>query len=199
MVCWSFWIQKWLDIIVLDFQIELRCRYFCFFWLCNYFGFFSKQWANLFSNHLVTLLWANLNPENTIGGSITVPLTSCLTALESAVWQLTVYFARQSNPNQSNRRSMVQWFFPFSIPCLIRLTFSQQQQLVITVMIRKHHLKGRDNQNIRSFAGATTFSITTFSITTLSIKGFLGHLSINDTQPKWHSAYAYMTLSINAI
>jgi hypothetical protein len=29
---------------------------------------------------------------NTKGGSITVPLTSCLTGLESAVWQLTIFF-----------------------------------------------------------------------------------------------------------
>jgi hypothetical protein len=28
---------------------------------------------------------------NTKGGSITVPLTSCLTGLESAVWQLTIF------------------------------------------------------------------------------------------------------------
>jgi hypothetical protein len=28
---------------------------------------------------------------NTKGGSITVPLTSCLTGLESAVWQLTTF------------------------------------------------------------------------------------------------------------
>ncbi len=30
-------------------------------------------------------------PGNTKGGSITVPLTSCLTGLESAVWQLTIF------------------------------------------------------------------------------------------------------------
>jgi len=32
-----------------------------------------------------------LKPGNTNGGSITVPLTSCLTGLESAVWQLTIF------------------------------------------------------------------------------------------------------------
>jgi len=32
-----------------------------------------------------------VNPGNTKGGSITVPLTSCLTGLESAVWQLTIF------------------------------------------------------------------------------------------------------------
>jgi len=31
-------------------------------------------------------------PGNTKVGSITVPLTSCLTGLESAVWQLTIFF-----------------------------------------------------------------------------------------------------------
>jgi len=48
-----------------------------------------------------------LYPWNTKGGSITVPLTSGLTGFESAVWQLTI-FAKQTIPNQSNRRSMVQ-------------------------------------------------------------------------------------------
>jgi len=28
---------------------------------------------------------------NTKGGSITVPLASCLTGLDSAVWQLTIF------------------------------------------------------------------------------------------------------------
>ncbi len=48
------------------------------------------------------------------GESITVPLTSCLTDLESAVWNCNFLFlfAIQTNPNQSNRRSMVQWYFP---------------------------------------------------------------------------------------
>ncbi len=32
-----------------------------------------------------------LSPGNTKAGSITVPLTSCLTGLESAVWQLTIF------------------------------------------------------------------------------------------------------------
>jgi len=53
-------------------------------------------------------------PGNTKGGSITAPLTSCLTGLEPAVWQLTIFvlFAKQTNPNQSNRRSTLQWYFP---------------------------------------------------------------------------------------
>ena len=37
----------------------------------------------------VNYSWAS--PGNTKGGSITVLLTSCLTDLESAVWQLTIY------------------------------------------------------------------------------------------------------------
>jgi hypothetical protein len=32
-----------------------------------------------------------VKPGNTKGGSITVPLTSCLTGLESAVWLLTIF------------------------------------------------------------------------------------------------------------
>ena len=31
-------------------------------------------------------------------------------------WQFWFLFAKQTNPNQSNRRSMVQWYSPFSIP-----------------------------------------------------------------------------------
>jgi hypothetical protein len=31
-------------------------------------------------------------------------------------WQFLFLFAKQTNPNQSNKRSMVQWCFPFSIP-----------------------------------------------------------------------------------
>jgi hypothetical protein len=49
-----------------------------------------------------------LNAGNTKGGSISVLLTSCLTALVLTVWLL----AKQTNPNQSNRGSMVQWYFP---------------------------------------------------------------------------------------
>jgi hypothetical protein len=47
---------------------------------------------------------------NTKGGNITVPLTSSLTGLELAVQQLKFLFlfAKHTNPNQSNRRSMVQ-------------------------------------------------------------------------------------------
>jgi hypothetical protein len=33
----------------------------------------------------------NRLPGKTKGGSIIVPLTSCLTGLESAVWQLTIF------------------------------------------------------------------------------------------------------------
>jgi hypothetical protein len=50
---------------------------------------------------------------NAKGGSITVRLTSCLTGLESDDSMTTTdnflfLFAKQTNPNQSNRRSTVQ-------------------------------------------------------------------------------------------
>ena len=47
---------------------------------------------------------------NTKGGSITVPLTSCLTGLDLSVLQIKqkLSVAIQLVPNQSNRRSMVQ-------------------------------------------------------------------------------------------
>ena len=31
-------------------------------------------------------------------------------------WQFLLIFAKQTNPNRSNRRSTVLWYFPFSIP-----------------------------------------------------------------------------------
>ena len=51
-----------------------------------------------------------VKPGNTKGGSITVPLTSCLTGLESAVRQLTIFvvICKTDKTNQSNRRSTVQ-------------------------------------------------------------------------------------------
>ncbi len=36
-------------------------------------------------------------------------------------WQFMFLFAKHTNSNQSNRRSIVQWYFPFSIPCSILL------------------------------------------------------------------------------
>ncbi len=40
-------------------------------------------------------------------------------------WQFLFLFAKQANPNRSNRRSMVQWYFPFSIPWLRILSRGQ--------------------------------------------------------------------------
>jgi hypothetical protein len=54
-----------------------------------------------------------VKPGNTKWGSITLPLTSCMTGLELGVCQLlTIFFAKQTNPNQSNRRSTARWYFP---------------------------------------------------------------------------------------
>ncbi len=49
-------------------------------------------------------------PGNTEGGSITVPLTSCLTGLDLSVLQMKTKksVVIQLYPNQSNRRSTVQ-------------------------------------------------------------------------------------------
>jgi hypothetical protein len=71
---------------------------------------------NLLENTLKHLQMerTHAHPGNTKGGSITVPLTTCLSGLESAVWQLTIFlFAKQFDTNQSNRRSTVWWYFPF--------------------------------------------------------------------------------------
>jgi hypothetical protein len=54
---------------------------------------------------------------NIKGGSITVPLTSCLTGLESAVWQLTIFFYLQNRLIQTSQTGGQQYSdtFPFSI------------------------------------------------------------------------------------
>ncbi len=50
--------------------------------------FIESQRKVLNQSHEVKLTWDK--PGNTIGGSITVLLTSVWTGLESAVWQLTI-------------------------------------------------------------------------------------------------------------
>jgi hypothetical protein len=53
-------------------------------------------------------------PGNTKGVSITVPMSSCLLVWNQLYdyWQFVFLFAKQTNPNQSNRRSTVQLSFP---------------------------------------------------------------------------------------
>jgi hypothetical protein len=76
-------------------------------------------------NQLYNILWWLIpwvNPGNTKGGSITVPLTSCLTGLESAVWQL-IFFYLQNRLIQTSQTGGRQYndTSPFSIPRLILL------------------------------------------------------------------------------
>ncbi len=58
---------------------------------------------------------------NTKGGSITVQLTSCLTGLESAVWQLTIFVFIYKTDQFQTSQTGGEWYsdtivFPFSIP-----------------------------------------------------------------------------------
>jgi len=60
-----------------------------------------------------------VEPGNTKGGSITVPLTSCSTGLESAVWQLTIFVFILQNRLIQTSQTGGQWYndtSPFSIP-----------------------------------------------------------------------------------
>jgi len=57
--------------------------------------------------------------KNTKGGSITVPLTSCLIGLELAVWQLTFFCFYLQNRLIQTSQTGGQWYNdtpPFSIP-----------------------------------------------------------------------------------
>jgi hypothetical protein len=50
----------------------------------------------------------SIQPWNTKEGSITVPLTSCLTGLESVVWQVTIFcFYLQNRVIQQTRKKGV--------------------------------------------------------------------------------------------
>jgi len=63
----------------------------------------------------------NLKSGNTKGGSITEPLTFCLTGLESAVWQLPIFiFYLQNRLIQTSQTGGPQYndASPFSTPCL---------------------------------------------------------------------------------
>ncbi len=53
------------------------------FFLCHWW--FGKISWSVFS------IFLSAYPGNTKGGSVTVPLSSCLTTLESAVWQLKIF------------------------------------------------------------------------------------------------------------
>jgi hypothetical protein len=57
-------------------------------------------------------------------------------------WQFLFLFAKQTNPNQSNRRSMVQWYFPFSIPWLVSLLLSVSFSVldIHTILLRNQKL-----------------------------------------------------------
>ncbi len=65
-------------------------------------------------------------PGNTKGGSITVPLTSCLTGLELAVSQLTIFAFYLQNRLIQTSQTGGQWYSdtsPFSIPWKNALAF----------------------------------------------------------------------------
>jgi hypothetical protein len=58
---------------------------------------------------------------NTKGRSFTVPLTSCLSA-------------KYTNPNQSNRRSMVQWYFPLMYSLIFLSTRHYVECFMLSVL-----------------------------------------------------------------
>ncbi len=77
----------------------------------------TKQfWCIIVSMYIKFLF---VKPGNTRGGSITVPLTSCLTCLESAAWQLTIFvFICKTDKSKRVKQEVNSTviFSPFSIP-----------------------------------------------------------------------------------
>jgi hypothetical protein len=110
-------------------------------------------------------------------------------------WQFLFLCAKQTNSNLSNRRSTVQWYFPFNIPwlgkhcnshlacryhyvCVDELSFGQMFFDQKTLSLRKKRLLWKVPIRSQYVArpcqpspanDATTLSITTLSVTTLSI------------------------------
>jgi hypothetical protein len=41
--------QKWFDVDIFDFQLELCYRYFGIFWFRDFLGYFLKNWAIFFA------------------------------------------------------------------------------------------------------------------------------------------------------
>jgi hypothetical protein len=93
---------QWVEVakIVLKWSF---CNFKCFSWKCANVFFYRKSFFSVLGVLVnlplhrsikydvqratdVVIMWDK--PVNTKGGSITVLLTSCLTGLESAVWQL---------------------------------------------------------------------------------------------------------------
>ncbi len=64
-------------------------KVFCAALMCLQFGFVIF-WRKDFGAKAAHKMLVKLTPGNIKGGSITVPLTSCLTGLESAVLRLAI-------------------------------------------------------------------------------------------------------------
>ncbi len=77
--------------------------------------YIKKRWKKSQLNRTAE----TLKPRNTKGGTITVLLTSCLTGLESAVWQLTIFVLYFQNRLVQTSQTGGQQYndtSPFSIP-----------------------------------------------------------------------------------
>jgi len=88
----------------------LSCLVNLHHWHCNK-AVWSKSKAEVEQLKWKSNLLHYVRPGNTKGVSITVPLTSCLTDLDS-VLQKKLSVVIQLIPNQSNRWSTVHWYFP---------------------------------------------------------------------------------------
>ncbi len=78
----------------LSISWKLQIRNALWYWPLDLEGLISQlsnRKIGIFLNTFLQSLQAKKNAGNTKGGSITVLLTSCLTGLESAVWQLTIF------------------------------------------------------------------------------------------------------------
>ncbi len=97
-------------------------------------------------------------------------------------WQFLFLFAKQTNPNQSNRRSTVHWYSPFSIPCC-NINYSRKRfyspcpwsKFLNIFLVKRVGLKWKQKKILKKnkfgfvfcfwnpFRGATTLSIMTLT------------------------------------
>jgi hypothetical protein len=89
---------------------------------------------------------------NAKGGSITVQLTSCLTGLESAVWQLKFFcFYLQNRLIQTSKTGGQRYSdtSPFSIPCIYILGFMWVLRYLLNLSRRWWYLIVEDHKILK--------------------------------------------------
>jgi hypothetical protein len=79
-------------------------------------GRWGNNMANIFAPILATKIQTKTRDQGILKGEVSLYCCPPVWLVWYRLfdnWQLLFLFAKQTNPNQSNRRSTVQWYFPF--------------------------------------------------------------------------------------